>query len=117
MAKSYVGQTSTTAGAAAAQAEVRKKTHYEYLAGQYVFVPLAFETFGPWGQAAVELISEIARKITEHTGEKRAHEYLRQRISIEMQRGNAVCVLNTHPHSRGLDEIFSFLATKRTTTV
>jgi hypothetical protein len=75
LAQSYTNQTAATVGAAAAQAETRKNTHYQYLAGRYFFVPLAFETFGPWGEAAKSLISAIGQKITEHSGEKRATDF------------------------------------------
>jgi hypothetical protein len=81
--------------------------------GRFVFSPLAFETVGPWGPESKALISTIGRKITEKTGEKRATEFLRQRISIEIQRGNAASILNTHSDTRGLDEIFYVLNAKR----
>ena len=68
------------------------------------------ETFGAWGPAAKELISAIGSRIKERTGEPRSSEFLRQRISIELQRGNAASVLGTLPSTRGLDEIFLLLA-------
>lgn len=36
------------------------------------------------------------------TGEKRSTEFLFQRISVEIERGNAISVLGTHPATRGL---------------
>jgi hypothetical protein len=39
-------------------------------------------------------------------------EFLRQRVSIEIQRGNAASVIGTHPYSRGLDEVYSVLRVK-----
>ncbi|XP_055330419.1 uncharacterized protein LOC129582829 [Paramacrobiotus metropolitanus] len=47
VALSHVKATSTTAGAAAMQAELRKSGLYSYLVGRYLFVPIAFETLGP----------------------------------------------------------------------
>jgi hypothetical protein len=57
------------------------------------------------------------RYSTVKTGEKRATELLRQRISIEIQRGNAASILNTYSDTRGLDEIFYVLNFKRWTFV
>jgi len=42
-------------------------------------------------------------------GEPRSSSFLLQRLSIAIQRGNAASILATHPKSRGLDEIYSFL--------
>ena len=113
MADSHIVGSVAAPGHAAAEAETSKHRHHSFLEGQYLFVPLAFETFGTWGHEAKGLISEIGRRITNHTGEKRATEFLRQRISIEISRGNAFSVINTHPHTRGLEEIFSVLTLKR----
>ena len=43
------------------------------------------------------------------TGEQRASCFVIQKISIELQRGNASSVLGPFPFSRGLDEMFSIL--------
>jgi hypothetical protein len=85
---------------------------YAHLEGKFHFSPIAFETFGPWGSAAREVISEIGRRLIQQTGEKRAMGFLRQRCSLAIQRGNAACVLGTHPYSRGLDEVFYVLNVK-----
>jgi hypothetical protein len=84
----------------------RMQKYRNLLEARFVFNPLAFETFEPWGPESKALISTIGRKITEKTGEKRATECLRQQISIEIQRGNAASILNTQSDTRGLDEIF-----------
>ena len=106
MAQSYIVHSLTTAGYAANQAERRKTEKYHHLVGQLIFHPVGFETFGPWGDSAKELIAHIGKRITEHTGDKRATEFLRQRISIEIERGNAISVLNTYEGGRPLEEIF-----------
>ena len=43
------------------------------------------------------------------TGDKRAFEFSRQRISIALQRGNACSIQGTFPLARGLDEVFYIL--------
>ena len=112
MCPSSIGGSVTTAGYAAAEAEKRKNRKYRELTDRFHFVPLAFETFGPWSEEGKRLISSIGRKLTEKTGEKRSPEFLRQRISIEIQRGNALSVFSTHEHSRDLGEVFYILKSK-----
>ena len=40
------------------------------------------------------------------TGEPRSYQFLCQRLSVAIQRGNAACVVGTVPGSRGLEDIF-----------
>ena len=58
------------------------------------FYPSVFETFGSWGPS-MDIFDQIGKRIEEHTGDPRAMDFLRQKISIEIQRGNAVSVLGT----------------------
>jgi len=67
---------------------------------------VGIETFGPWGKGAIKLVSEIGQKLKEVTGEKRATSFLRQRISIAVQRGNVAGVLETIPYVMGLSELY-----------
>ena len=102
----YITTTSKTAGAAAEVAEEKKRVKYASLSDNYIFSPLGFETLGSWGADAVSLVSRIGKLLVERTGESRSPDFLRQRISIEIQRHNALCIFGTIPPSRGLDEIF-----------
>ncbi|KAF2892101.1 hypothetical protein ILUMI_14072, partial [Ignelater luminosus] len=72
----------------------------------YSYVPIAVETMGPWSLSVIKLIKDIGYKIKILTDDKRSTSYLIQRISLEIQRGNASCVLNTFPPSERLNEIF-----------
>ena len=114
MAPSHIMGSISEAGKAAEDAEKKKVKKYRNLVeGKFLFSPVAFETFGPWGPATRELISEIGHKVMARTGEKRVLEFLRQRISIEIQRGNAASVLGTHTFTRGFEEMFYVLSVKR----
>ena len=112
MAQSYIVHSPSTVGYAANEAKRRKVEKYWYLEENFIFSAVGFETFGPWGDSAKKLIAKVGRRISEHTGETRATEFLRHRISIEIERGNAVSVLNTYEGGRPLYEIFNFLRTK-----
>ena len=55
------------------------------------------------------LIKQIGKKIQEATGEKLSTFYLKQRISMAIQKGNAVCVRGCPKKtSPGLEGLFNF---------
>jgi hypothetical protein len=80
----------------------RKRVKYASLTSSFCFVPVAVETMGALGDGAVELIYDLGRRISEVTGERRATEFLLQRLSIAIQRGNAASVLGTVIHHLSL---------------
>jgi len=53
------------------------------------------ETAGVWHEMAIELTQEIARRITTVTEDTRETTFLFQRLSMALQRGNAVAFRNT----------------------
>ena len=53
------------------------------------------ETLGALGEAVDDFVHELGRRITAVTGERRATEFLLQRLSVAIQRGNANAVLGT----------------------
>ena len=56
-----------------------------------------------------KLITQIGKRIQEATGEKLSTFYLKQRISMAIQKGNAVCVRGCPKKtSTGLKGIFNF---------
>ena len=98
VAPSHRNSTERVAGAAAVSAEATKFAKYVDLNKSYDLVPIAIETFGSWGQHGWELVEWVGSKIAQSTGELRATTFLRQRISIAIQRGNAASVLGTQRH-------------------
>ena len=94
---SHVQASSTQAGLAAAAAEAKKTQKYADIISGVDFVPVAIETSGVWGEQATELVKEIGRRIAASTHEPRSTTFLRQRLSVAVQRGNAYCVLGTLP--------------------
>ena len=56
---------------------------------------MAVETAGTWNQSAIELIQEIDRRITAARENTRETVFLFQRLSIALQRANAVAFLAT----------------------
>ena len=43
----------------------RKDVTYEKLLRNYIFVPIAVETFGSWGLRGLKFVKEIGKKIQE----------------------------------------------------
>ena len=95
LAQSHVQATAVNAGAAAAKAEATKVAKYAAIATTHLFIPLAFETLGAWGEQAKTFVAQLGRRITEVTGDVRETDFLRQRLSIAIQRGNALSVRGT----------------------
>ena len=61
---------------------------------------------GHWGPSAVSFVSELGRLLTLTTGEPRSTSFLRQRLSIAIQRANAASVRGTVPEGTAMNELF-----------
>ena len=94
-ADSHVNSTAIRASAAADHAATAKTTKYANLAPTHIFIPFAIETSGAWNNQALELAQEIGRRTTAITRNPLETVYLCQRISIAIQRGNAVSFTST----------------------
>lgn len=95
LAHSHVNTAVSGPGIVASEAEDRKRLKYASLSPLYCFVPIAVETLGALGEDAADFIHQLGRRITVVTGERRATEFLLQRLSVAVQRGNAASVLGT----------------------
>jgi len=91
-AEFHIGSTATKPGAAAQKTAQNKIDEYSKLASTHIFYPFVIETAGTWHEMAIELTQEIGRRITEDT---RTTTFLFQRLSMALQRGNAVSFHNT----------------------
>jgi len=89
-ADSHLADTATTARAAAGKAACNKEAKYRQLANSHIFVPIAIVTAGTWNNRAVELVQELGWLMTAVTEDTRETTYLFQRLSVALQRGNAV---------------------------
>jgi len=89
-ADSYLEASSREAGAAAELAASHKVAKYAGLSSQGDFVPIAVESHGPINTDALQLLSELGRRLAETTGDVRASSFLFQRISVAVQRFTSV---------------------------
>ena len=62
-------------------------------------MPMAIETLGTWGPAATELCKDIGSRLASTSGDPRALPFLRQRLGLAVQRGNAAAVSGTSPRA------------------
>ena len=54
-----------------------------------------------------KFLKDLGSRVSEATGEKRAKSFLFQSLSMNLQRGNALCVMGTVAHHRKLEEIYN----------
>ena len=94
---SRVALAASGAGNVANEAEHHKRVKYSDLGSSYLFVPIAIETAGVFGSAAAAFLRELGRRVKAQSGDERSAFFLLQRISIELQRGNAASMLGSLP--------------------
>jgi hypothetical protein len=94
-------------GAAAEIACVKKHNKYKSLkSANFIFKALAFETLGPWCKEANSFIDNVGSKLIAESGDLKAKYFLRQRISLAIQRGNAASIRGALPETTPLEEIY-----------
>jgi hypothetical protein len=107
LADSYVLKTSEVSGFAAEMAFKRKHSKYcSIISSNYVFKGLAFETLGPWCKETIDFINVIGNRLIAESGDSKSKNFLFERISLAIQRGNAASIRGTFPDSAFLSDIF-----------
>ena len=91
LAKSYIHLTISTFAGAAELADTLKMSKYQSLASSYEVIPVAFETMGPINSTGAEFIRVLGNKMAQRSGDPHETGFLWQRLSIALQRFNAVC--------------------------
>ena len=81
LCQSHVQGCADQAGYAANKAEYLKREKYRALETRFFFCPVGFETYETLGSSAASLVKDIGKTIADRTGEKRASEFLRQKIN------------------------------------
>ena len=94
-APSYLALSSREAGTVAALAERRKNDLYALLDTTHYFTPVVVETSGVLGLQALSFFRDLGHRLVRATGESNSYQFLLQRISTAMQRGNAAAVMGT----------------------
>ena len=95
LAASYRVHATSMPRKVAEAAEERKCEKYRGLPPGHVFTPVAIETLGAIGPRSLVFLKELGLRIRGETGEPKATEYLLQRLSVAVQRGNCLAVLGS----------------------
>ena len=106
LAPSYWPKVISEPGAVAAMGESKKATKYAHLSISHIFTPVAVESLGAFGSRSLSFIHALGRKIRQYSGNELATSYLLQKISIAVQRGNALLVMDTLPPVSSSDFFF-----------
>ena len=99
--ESSVNDTAIEVGHAAAKAENSKRAKYPDLVRRFRFKPVAIETSGVFGPSTKNIVYEIGKRISEKTGDKRETIWLKQRLNIAIQKGNALSIISSAKHMTG----------------
>lgn len=89
-AASYLAANSIAAGATSATAVARKSVKYAWLGSTYIFISIALETLGAMNNEALKFFVRLGRRIAVNLNDNRETSFLFQRLSVLIQRFNAV---------------------------
>jgi len=73
------------------------------LSGSYVFQPIALETLGPINESAVQFLNDLSHRITSISTDDKEAQFLYQRLSIALQRFNAILLHESFESDVDLD--------------
>jgi len=74
-----------------------KLEKYANIDARYLFEPTAVETLGVINTSVCHLLNDLGRRLTVNSGEARETSFLYQRISVLIQRYNAVLLHDSLP--------------------
>ena len=93
-------------GTTATDAEASKIEKYrELIDNGYIFQPVALEVQGSLGESS-EIFRRLCKMLCRSRDDQRAGSFLKQRISMAFQIGNAACVLGTVSDRDAFEEIY-----------
>jgi len=92
-AQGHYEDSARQAGLAATEAEAAKCQKYHDLQSNYHFQPVAIETTGEYGKSAAPFLSGLRKKLVDASGDPRERQWLHQRLSLAVARGNAASIL------------------------
>ena len=95
LAESYVTGSTREPGAAAERATSCKEENYASIGSEYLIAPITVETLGPMNTSTCQLFANLGRKISSVSGDDREGAFLFQRVSVLVQRYNAVLLHDT----------------------
>ena len=99
-----------TPGTTATEAEARKIEKYRELIDNgyifYIFQPVVMEVQGSLGERSELLIRCLCKMLCRSHDDQRAGSFLKQRISMALEIGNAAAVLETVSDRDAFEEVY-----------
>ena len=93
-------------GTTATEAEAHKiEKNCELTDNGYIFQPVALEVQGSLGQSSEIFITRFCKMLCRSNDDQQAGSFLKQRISMARQIGNAVCVLGIVSDRDSFEEV------------
>lgn len=93
VAASYLNRSAQEMGWVAERADSEKKTKYQELESRFHVVPIAIETLGPISKGTSNFFKDLSKRLAVVSGDAREGTFLRQQISLAVQRGNIASIL------------------------
>jgi len=84
LADSYISASASSAGAAAETAK------HAALSGSYIFQLIALETLDPIDESVAQFLNDLSHRITSVSANGKEGQFLFQRLSVALQRFNAI---------------------------
>ena len=78
----------------------------ELIDNEYIFQPLFLEVQGSLGESSEIFITRLCKMLCRSQDDQRAGSFLKQRISMALQIGNAACVLGSVSDRDAFEEIY-----------
>ena len=95
-ASSNIIRAELAAGSVADAAEVRKIAKYAELGRRFIFQPVAVETSGAMGKSLFQFLKDLGRRLAVRFQDQRESDFLFQRMSLAILRGNAFSILQSY---------------------
>ena len=95
-ASSNLIRAAIAAGSVADAAEVRKIAEYAELGRRYIFQPDAVETSGAMGKSTIQFFKDLGRRLAVRHQDQRESDFIFQRVSLSILRGNAISILQLY---------------------
>ena len=99
----YIQTTSITAGGASEIAVTHIKDKYTALSINYDLIVMALKSLGPLNTKTYSFLRELDRRLTIASEDPRETSFLLQRISVAMQRFNAIRIRDSFPVQVNID--------------
>ena len=94
-APSYSTVTASGAGMVARRAEERKKALYDEMVSTHVFILIAIETSGAFGDDTLAFLKEVGYRLRSKSQDPQSFHQLCQQISVCLHKFNSICVLGS----------------------